>query len=484
MNTPTLPAVLDTREGMLAALANVHTNVFIADAELKLVYMNEKSRVTLRQVGPEITRAFGVSVEDLLGGSIHRFHRDPARIERILKDPKALPHEATFAFGSITLRTSINRITGTDGATLAYIVNWEDVTQAMLTERQVQEAQERERSVAAEVQAKVDQLLRSVNLAADGDLLCDVPVRGSDPLGQLGEGIARLLGHLRDSIQRIARNAHTLAAAAQELSAVSHSMSATAEETASQATVVSAAAEEVTANVQTVAAGTEEMSTSIREISKSAADAARVAAQAVQEAGSTNATIGRLGESSSEIGKVVKVITRIAAQTNLLALNATIEAARAGEAGKGFAVVANEVKELAKETARATEDISQRIEAIQADTSGAVIAIRGIGETIARISDLQSTIASAVEEQPATTNEMARNVGEAAKGSVEIARNIGGVATASRDTTEGAANTRRAAEELSTMAAELQSLVGRFRYEEGARGGVPPRVTPVAPARR
>ena len=160
---------------------------------------------------------------------------------------------------------------------------------------------------------------------------------------------------------------------------------------------------------------------------------------------------------------MIKVITSIAQQTNLLALNATIEAARAGEAGKGFAVVANEVKELAKATAKATEDIGQKIEAIQGDTKGAVAAIREISAIINQINDIQSTIASAVEEQTATTNEISRNVTEAAKGSAEITQNIAGVAQAAQETTVGAAETHRAAAELSRMAAELHRLVDRFR---------------------
>jgi methyl-accepting chemotaxis protein len=189
-----------------------------------------------------------------------------------------------------------------------------------------------------------------------------------------------------------------------------------------------------------------------------------VATHAVRVADTTNATVAKLGESSAEIGKVIKVITSIAQQTNLLALNATIEAARAGEAGKGFAVVANEVKELAKATAKATEDIGQKIEAIQADTKGAVAAIREISGIINQINDIQCTIASAVEEQTATTNEIGRNVSEAAKGSAEIARNITGVAQAAHGTTAGATDTQHAAAELGRMAAELRSLVERFRY--------------------
>ena len=183
------------------------------------------------------------------------------------------------------------------------------------------------------------------------------------------------------------------------------------------------------------------------------------AKEAVSVAGSANETIKTLGESSVEIGKVIKVITSIAQQTNLLALNATIEAARAGEAGKGFAVVANEVKELAKQTAQATEDISQRIEAIQTGSEGAVEAIGKVSTIIGTINDISSTIAAAVEEQTVTTNEITRNVSEASRGSSEIAENIGGVATAANNTSQGASETLGAAKELAGMPAKLQQLV-------------------------
>jgi methyl-accepting chemotaxis protein len=261
------------------------------------------------------------------------------------------------------------------------------------------------------------------------------------------------------TIQTVSDNAQALSASSEELTAVSQQMSANSEETATQANVVASASEQVTRNVSTVATAAEEMSASAKEIAKNASEAAKVATQAVKVAAETNTTVGKLGESSVEIGKVIKVITSIAQQTNLLALNATIEAARAGEAGKGFAVVANEVKELAKQTATATEDISQKIEAIQNDTKGAVTAIDQIGKIINQINDIQNTIASAVEEQTATTNEIARNAAEAAKGSNEISKNIANVSEAAKNTTQGANNTLTAATELAKLAADLKRVV-------------------------
>jgi methyl-accepting chemotaxis protein len=257
----------------------------------------------------------------------------------------------------------------------------------------------------------------------------------------------------------VRENATRLNAAAEELGATANTMQSNTEDTATRANTVAAASEEVAVTVRTVAAAVEEMSASIREIARNASQAADVAGQAVASAQETNQTVARLGQSSAEIGNVIKVITSIAQQTNLLALNATIEAARAGEAGKGFAVVANEVKELAKETAKATEEIGQKIESIQRNTSGAVTAIQNIAEIIKRISDIQSTIASAVEEQSATTNEISRNVGEVANGSTSITENIVAVAQAARSATDGVHAMQAASRGLGELAAGLEQLV-------------------------
>jgi methyl-accepting chemotaxis protein len=259
---------------------------------------------------------------------------------------------------------------------------------------------------------------------------------------------------------KVRNTSQLLTASSEEMKGISQAMSSNATETAAQANAVSAAAEQVSMNIQTVATGAQEMTAGNREISKNAGEAARVATAAVRAADSTNATITKLGESSAQIGKVIKVITSIAQQTNLLALNATIEAARAGEAGKGFAVVANEVKELAKETAKATEEISQKIEAIQNNTKGAITAIDEIGAIINQINDIQNTIASSVEEQTATANEISRNVADAARASTEIAKNITGVAQAAASTNKGALDCEKSAAELAKMAEELEEMVG------------------------
>ena len=299
---------------------------------------------------------------------------------------------------------------------------------------------------------------------AQGNLSKQITEKNAGEFQQLSDRVNQMIANLTASIKQMAEVATAVSSASEELTAVSKEMTENANQTAEQATSASASAEQVSTNAASVSIAVEQMNASIKEIAKNAALGAKVATQAVKTADSTNATITKLGQSSVEIGKVIKVITSIAQQTNLLALNATIEAARAGEAGRGFAVVATEVKELAKQTAKATEDISQRIEAIQADTNSAVSAISQITGIINQINDLQNTIASAVEEQTATTTEISRNVAEAAKGSSDIAKNIGIVAVNAQSTTIGANNTSEAASELSRMAVELQKVVGNFQY--------------------
>jgi methyl-accepting chemotaxis protein len=308
--------------------------------------------------------------------------------------------------------------------------------------------------------------LRKVSIVldavADGDLTKDADVDQSDELGKMADGLRRATTTLRRTVGDLSQHATDLSAAAGSLADTSRDSSRSAEAGASQAATVAESASIMSSNIQTVAAGAEEMGASIREISESAALAAGVAARAVDVTATTNTVMAKLGDSSAEIGNVIKVITAIAEQTNLLALNATIEAARAGEMGKGFAVVASEVKDLAQETAKATEDIGNRVAAIQADTAGAVAAIGEISEIIGRINDFQTTIASAVEEQTVTTSEMTRNVAEAASAGSHVASTITEVAASVERTTVGVGEANRAAGRLADMSGDLRRIVDRF----------------------
>ncbi|MEU0557772.1 methyl-accepting chemotaxis protein [Dactylosporangium sp. NPDC006015] len=298
---------------------------------------------------------------------------------------------------------------------------------------------------------------------AKGDLTHRAQIKGRDEIGQMAAHLDAALDSISRSIREVSTSSDTLAAASQSLSQVSDGISGAAETSSREMHGASDASGEVSRHVNAIAAGAEEMGASIQEIARNAANAAGVASGAVREAAAANDKVDQLAASSDEIGSVLKLITSIAEQTNLLALNATIEAARAGESGKGFAVVANEVKELAQETAKATGDIHQRVTAIQADTAAAADAIRRMGDVVEEINQYQATIASAVEEQSATTAEMSRSVAEAATGADRIAGSISGVATAAATTTRGVAEAQSAAAGLAQMSQDLRQLVGQFR---------------------
>lgn len=578
--------LIDHLAGLRACLDKLQMNVFVADKDLNLVYMNEIAQQTMKSIEPELQKTFGLRVEDLLGGSIHRFHKDPQAVESVLRSRPSLPHQVELEFGNVVLRSNINGIWDAQGQPLGYIVNWEEVadlkkleaeqarvksmmenapfnilfadrdlvlqfanpasiktlktleqylpvpadkmvgqnidvfhknpqlqrkllgdprnlphkaqiqlgpevldldvsaiydqdgnysgamvnwsiiTEQLKLKKDNEEMVRLENERTEDLNQKVQQILEVVNAAAEGDITGQLNVMGEDPAGQVGQALADFIANLRVNIGSFGKAGEELGSSSNELVAVSQQLSANAEETSAQAGVVSAASEEVSMNVQVVATGTEEMTASIKEISQSASQAAQIADSAVRIVAETNDKITALGASSTDIGQVVKVITEIAGQTNLLALNATIEAARAGEAGKGFAVVANEVKELANQTAKATEEITQKIQVIQDDAQNAVGAMDEITKVINEVNDLSGTIASAVEEQSATTNEMSRNVTEAAKGVQEISQNITGVAQAASDTSQGAIATEQTAKKLTSNAELISSLVGKFKYKD------------------
>lgn len=523
--------LLSSSGGLRAILDSAQDNLLVADLSFKLIYANPKAVLTLKNIESDIMESFGVRVEEFLGGSIHRFHKDPQRIENILKNPNSFPHEAQFSFGNITLKTIINGVFNKSNKLMGYVVNWEDVSEKMKQEARVAQIHSMVENAPVNIMfADMDLKIQYLNpasvktlkklehllpVSADKMMGQNIDIFHKDPSHQrrlladpknlphqanikVGpETLDLLVSPIYDQndeyvgpmvtwsviteklaleqkekennenmeriLNLVAQNAKSLLESANKLSSTSESLAISAGEAETRATTVETNSDVVNQNVQTVATGSEEMSASIQEISQNATQAAQVSASAVGVAQTTNATISELGESSQEIGKVLKVITQIAEQTNLLALNATIEAARAGEAGKGFAVVANEVKELAKQTADATEDIGQKIQDIQTKTEGAVEAISEISGIINQINDISASIASAVEEQSATTNEMTRNVTDASVGVSEISTNIKGVSSAVGNTAQAAQETQVSAEQLSRLANELEALVNEFQ---------------------
>ncbi|MGE3812671.1 MAG: GAF domain-containing protein [Candidatus Nanopelagicales bacterium] len=324
--------------------------------------------------------------------------------------------------------------------------------------------EERERSVSRRLQNDVEEILAVVRAAAEGDLTQRLEVSSDGSIRIMGDGLDEFFGRLRASLSEIAGTAHSLGSAGMELESVSSLLIENATSTSDQVEHLSLAASDVALNVESVAGAADQLRASIAEIATSASTAAGVANQAVAVAGQANDSVMMLNESSAEIGKVIRTITSIADQTNLLALNATIEAARAGDAGKGFAVVANEVKELAKETAGATQEISRRIAAIQESTLVAMDAITEIADVITRINSHQEAISSAVEEQTATTTAIAYNVSAAATGALSISEGLRTVGLAADSTRTCALDSERAAGGLVSMSTEMQRMLRQFRF--------------------
>jgi methyl-accepting chemotaxis protein len=316
------------------------------------------------------------------------------------------------------------------------------------------------------VRARLRPLVKALHAVAEGDLSGSVTDPTNDEIGEMTRALDQTIANTRGTIGELVTTAGSLATSAQQLNVVSHQMSATLDSAAEQAESASAAAEQVSDAVNGAASAAEQLAASIREIAASASESTTVASGAVEMATQAQGTMGGLERSSAEIGDVLRVITSVAEQTHLLALNATIEAARAGAAGKGFAVVAGEVKELAHETGTASEDISRRIDAIQADARSALQAISEISEVIQRVNETQVVISSAVEEQSVTTGSIGQSVTEAAVSSQEIARNLAAVAAATSQTRTGAATTTTAAEEVARMATTLNELAAQFRLEK------------------
>jgi methyl-accepting chemotaxis protein len=300
--------------------------------------------------------------------------------------------------------------------------------------------------------------------SGDGDLTQRVTDGGRDEIANAAAEFNRFADRMQSLVAEVAGNARRVAGAAEELGEISLQLSDGAQQTSSRSAAVSSGAAEVSTIVDSMAASAEQLAASIAEISQSASHAATVAQSGVSVAAAATETVAGLNAASEEMTSVAKLITTIAAQTNLLALNATIEAARAGEAGQGFAVVAGEVRGLAEQTAAATDDIIRRISAVRSGSDEATRALSQIGTVIGEINNSQLAIASAIEEQTATSSEMSRHIGEVATGSSDIATNIQGVAQTAETTNVVAQKTRATARALTEASADLQEVVGTLRF--------------------
>lgn len=494
-------------------LDSLPLNVMFCDRQFVIRAINEYSRKTLKLLEEYLP----VAVEDMVGSSIDSFHKNPDHQRSLLENPANLPLQTTITIGPETLGLTVTPVHDQNNHRLGTMVTWDVVTDRVPSDKSLSKIQgmmenlpinvlmadkdlnlsyinpkslETLKSIQKDLPVPVHQMLgKSIDLfhknpAVQHRILADDRNLPHQAIIALGSNTLQLnvaaiydqeknyLGPmvtweviteqivLKENIESVSRQ---LAAAAAQLNVTATLMSTNADNTHKVARGTAETSEEVTLGVRSVATNTEEMSASIKEIARHAAETSENANSTLKQAQQTNVTITKLGQSSQEIGNIIKVISSIAQQTNLLALNATIEAARAGDAGRGFAVVASEVKELAKQTARATEDITHKITGIQRDSQSSVDAVAAIGITIERLSVLATTIAASVEEQAATTNEVTRVVQESSIGVQSISEGLKTVSSATAESSAGATQVLQASKTLSELAFHLESLVKNIK---------------------
>lgn len=444
------------------ALDGSSSSIVLLNDSGKVSYFNDAALKTFSRLEGELRKqSIRFSANDLAQTSLIDVFPQARHVLDNAKDS----NEIRLEVGERVVQLEASPILDDSGEPLGSITEWKDITDELALEKEKQEAIDDELEHAKQLNAKVDTLLSIVDSALAGDLTREVTVKGDDIIGRMGSGVDKLLSELRDNMRYIRTSAGALSKSSETLTAAGIQIDNMARQVASEMKEVKMSTDEVNQSVDTIASAVTQMSASIKDISTSSGEATNVADQAVSIAKTTDSTVRQLSVSSNDIGNVLKVITSIAEQTNLLALNATIEAARAGEAGKGFAVVANEVKELAKETAKATEEIGKRIETIQSDSENTVSAITTISDTINKISGIQNTIAVAIGEQDATTNEISRSMQYTADNSNSIAQNITTVSAGIDNTQEEVSQLQLTAGEISQLAGDLYQRVERFKLD-------------------
>jgi len=459
----------------------------VADNNNNIVFMNKSTTALLQNRESEIRAHLPhFKAADVVGSNIDVFHKKPEVQQQRMATLKS-SHSVTIDFVGCAFKLTVNPVVLADGERVGSIVEWFDITEQLKSEANIRNLVES--ATRGELHERIDvdsasgfyrNLSQSMNdlmevneravsevqnvfaAIAKGDLTAKIDSGYMGMYKRLKDNANDTVDRLTEVISRVKDSSLIIAAASTELVSTNKSLTATAEDGAKQADTAASAAANVMQNVNAVANATTDMEQSVQEITRNVGEAAGVATQAVTLAQTTNTQVRKLATSSNDIGNVIKVINSIAEQTNLLALNATIEAARAGDAGKGFAVVANEVKDLAKGTASATDEIAQKVKAIQDDSDTAVQAIGDITKIIETISQYQNTISEKVGEQHIATRHISENANEAARGNDEITYTSKRVSEGIDSTVSGVGQVQSSAEELGRMANELSDLVEGF----------------------
>lgn len=484
-------------------------NIMWCDKTGLIQYLNPASRNTLLSLEEYLP----CKVDEIVGGSFDRFHKDPELQRRLIADQKNLPHTSVIEVGPEKLNFLASATFDNEGEYIGPMVTWEVVTEKLQMEQDMAStkamvdnapvnimladrdlnlvyvnpgSQKQLKEIEQWLPCKTDNLIgESIDifhkdpavqrkiLADDKNLPYNVVIEvGPEKFNLLAAAVynpqneyigpmvtwSKITTQFK-MVDDLSQASSQLASAAEQLNATANEMSGNAENAKLESSQAAQATEEVSAAVAQVAASTEQMATSIKEISDNMAETSNMVSKTMEEADTSNTIMNQLAASSQEIGDVIKVINSIAQQTNLLALNATIEAARAGEAGRGFAVVANEVKELANQTGAATEEITKKINAIQTDTQHSVNAIKSISDSIAKVNDISTQISASIEEQNATTNELSRIAGESSQGVEGVSVNVRNVSETSDCTAEGSRQLVEAAGSLKTLASQLDQIV-------------------------